>query len=92
MGHNEVQFFRAGYVSLADGSCWGENFNDGYTTHSQAVVVDYYRVTLESFTATQVDGITTLPYSKTTSETNGYDIEVGAFFSDFKTVSYIPNF
>ena len=81
MGVNEVKFFRAGYI-LDSGYCSGAQFDDGHVLHTSSVVVDYYRITLEEFQAIQIDGNFLLPYSKSTSVQNGYDVEVGAYFSD----------
>ena len=48
--------------------------------HSQ--VLFCFAVTLETFSAVEINGETLLPLSKTSSKSSGYDPEFGAFYRE----------
>lgn len=66
----------------SDGTCSGSTWTQDGVTYKDYVVQEHLTITIDEFTANEVDGQYILPLGKLTpaKDNNGYDPEIGAWF------------
>ena len=86
MGMNKIKHFHRGSVT-GNGYCKGEQFTNAGVSYASYVVTQYYTIVLEQFSVKTVDGVSLLPFDKSSTHQCAWDPEIGAYFTDEKLVS-----
>ena len=86
MGMNKFKHYHRGSV-MGNGFCEGQEFSLAGVSYSSYIVTQYYTVTLEEFSVKTVDGVSFLPFDKSSTHQCAWDPDVGAYYSSDKIVS-----
>ena len=87
-GLNKVKHFHRGSVT-AGGYCSGEQFTSSGVSYPDYVVTQYFSITLEEFRVKTVDGVSLLPFDKSSTYQCAWDSDIGAYFTYDTIVSLL---
>ena len=85
---NKFKHHHRGSVT-GNGYCEGEEFSLAGVSYSSYTVTQYYTVTLEEFSVKTVDGVSMLPFDKSSTHQCAWDPDIGAYFTSDKIVSML---